>query len=65
MSERVKIGLTDNWKFIKEDISQAKDLTFDDSVCQDVCIPHTWNAADGAEGFDFLRVHAGTERSSC
>ena len=55
MSERVKIGLTDNWKFIKEDISQAKDLTFDDSVCQDVCIPHTWNAADGAEGFDFFK----------
>lgn len=49
------LNLNAAWKFIKEDVVNAKEIVFDDSKWQCVNVPHTWNAVDGANGFDFYK----------
>jgi beta-galactosidase len=47
---RQRVDLNANWRFHKGDVSGAQDPAFDDSGWQPVVVPHTWNAADGADG---------------
>ncbi len=54
---RTVINFDDNWKFLK--MTQKDGLSkleiqlsdFDDSAWEDVALPHTWNAIDGADGW--------------
>ena len=46
------INMNDAWKFIKQDVEDAM-KSFDDTNWETVSVPHTWNAIDGANGFDF------------
>ena len=53
---RTVIDFDKDWKFLK--MTQAdgrrelpiENFDFDDSVCENVNLPHTWNAVDGADG---------------
>lgn len=47
---RQQINLNTNWKFNRADVSGAQNPTFNDGSWQSVSVPHTWNAADGADG---------------
>ncbi|MFF9780438.1 glycoside hydrolase family 2 TIM barrel-domain containing protein [Streptomyces sp. NPDC013978] len=47
---RVWIHLNDGWRFIRADVTGAQASGFDDSGWTSVTTPHTWNAADGADG---------------
>jgi Glycosyl hydrolases family 2, sugar binding domain/Glycosyl hydrolases family 2, TIM barrel domain len=47
---RTRIDLNVGWRFVKGDISGAQASGFDDSAWAPVNTPHTWNAADGADG---------------
>lgn len=52
---RKKINLNQNWKFLKEDVHEAKNVSYDDQNWCTLSLPHTWNAIDGANGNDFYR----------
>src|SRR5690625_3213963 len=52
---RKVISFNDNWKFIKSNQEQAKNKEYGDKDWLDVQIQHTWNAADGANGFDYFQ----------
>jgi beta-galactosidase len=41
-----------NWKFIREDVSNAQDIVFDDSKWLKVSIPHDWNGGIDGKHFD-------------
>lgn len=41
-----EIQFNDNWKFIREDISGAEKLTFDDSNWRTLCLPHDFSIED-------------------
>ena len=43
---RTRTVLQDGWKFIKEAASPARIA----EGCESICLPHTWNAQDGADG---------------
>lgn len=49
------ININDSWKFTKEDETKATSKCFNDDKWEVVNIPHTWNAYDGANGFDFFK----------
>ena len=49
------ININNGWKFIKQDEVKAIDKAYNDENWEDVNIPHTWNAVDGANGFDFYK----------
>ena len=49
------INLNDAWKFIKENVQEAMNRVYDDTNWESVNVPHTWNAIDGANGFDFYK----------
>lgn len=57
MSNRKKISFNDNWRFLKLskkdslDTLEIEKICFDDSLWQEVTLPHTWNAVDGADGW--------------
>ena len=47
---RRKIEINENWFFTKE----RPNLTAPDfSAMQEITLPHTWNAEDGADGDDY------------
>ncbi|MBS4208202.1 glycoside hydrolase family 2 TIM barrel-domain containing protein [Bacillus sp. FJAT-50079] len=52
---RKKININDDWKFIRQDEERAIEKAYTDEHWQEVNIPHTWNAIDGANGFDFYK----------
>jgi beta-galactosidase len=52
---RKVVNINDQWKFIREDKEQAMDRFFNDDKWEEVHVPHTWNAIDGANGFDFYK----------
>ncbi|MGJ9386189.1 glycoside hydrolase family 2 protein, partial [Salipaludibacillus sp. CF4.18] len=52
---RKKININGEWKFIQENVEQAKERIFDDVNWEPVKVPHTWNTVDGANGFDFYK----------
>lgn len=52
---RKVININNGWKFIKQDEVKAMDKAFNDEKWEGVNVPHTWNAIDGANGFDFYK----------
>lgn len=52
---RKVININNEWKFIKQDETNAMDKNFNDENWEDVNLPHTWNSIDGANGFDFYK----------
>jgi beta-galactosidase len=47
---RQRVDLNTGWKFLRSDAAGAQATAFDDHAWQSVSTPHTWNAADGADG---------------
>ncbi|MET7420085.1 glycoside hydrolase family 2 TIM barrel-domain containing protein [Dactylosporangium sp. NPDC005555] len=47
---RQRVDLNTGWRFTKGDVAGAEATTFNDSAWQQLNVPHTWNAADGADG---------------
>jgi beta-galactosidase len=47
---RVDVNLSPGWRFIRQDISGAQNVGFDDSSWSIVDLPHTWNNLDGQDG---------------
>lgn len=52
---RKVININNEWKFIRQDEVKAMDNDYNDENWEGVNIPHTWNAIDGANGFDFYK----------
>jgi len=52
---RKVININNGWRFIKQDEVKAMDKAFNDEKWEGVNVPHTWNAIDGANGFDFYK----------
>ncbi|MEQ2456991.1 glycoside hydrolase family 2 TIM barrel-domain containing protein [Flavonifractor hominis] len=46
--------INDDWKYA-EDVEDASAEEYDDASWQDVQLPHTWNAEDGADGGSYRR----------
>lgn len=55
--------LTTGWRFHLGDLPGAADGTFDDATWAPVTVPHTWNAADGADGGGDYRRDVGRYRT--
>jgi beta-galactosidase len=47
---RTWLSLNSGWRFHKGDVTNAQAPAFDDSSWTALSVPHTWNAADGADG---------------
>jgi beta-galactosidase len=52
---RKTINVNQAWKFIRHDEVNAMECSFNDDNWETVNVPHTWNAIDGANGFDFYK----------
>ncbi|OAB40416.1 glycoside hydrolase family 2 protein [Paenibacillus antarcticus] len=52
---RKKIQMNHLWKFSKQADISAIEETHNDSSWEAITLPHTWNAIDGANGFDFYK----------
>jgi beta-galactosidase len=52
---RKVININETWRFIKQDEINAVSKYYNDESWEAVNIPHTWNAIDGANGFDFYK----------
>lgn len=48
-------NINEGWKFTRQDEQDAVQAEFDDSGWEDVSIPHTWNAIDGANGKEYYQ----------
>ncbi len=45
-NHRIRFNLDYDWKFIKQDVAGAQNVSFNDSAWQDVSLPHTYNDID-------------------
>lgn len=45
-SPRIQYSINENWRFMRLDVENAKDVQFNDAGWKLVNFPHTWNAAD-------------------
>lgn len=54
-SQTQKETINDSWKFVKEDISTAANLEYNDSLWQKVNLPHTWNSIDAYNSRQYYR----------
>lgn len=52
---RKVINLKQSWKFSKQDEGDAKDISYNDQNWEELSLPHTWNAIDGANGNEYYR----------
>ncbi|MEH7415989.1 glycoside hydrolase family 2 TIM barrel-domain containing protein [Neobacillus drentensis] len=52
---RKVLNINSNWKFIRQDEENAHALNYNTENWQEVQVPHTWNAIDGANGFDYYK----------
>jgi beta-galactosidase len=52
---RKVININNEWRFIRQNEEQAIENTYDDLNWEIVNIPHTWNAMDGANGFNYYK----------
>ncbi|WP_136608778.1 glycoside hydrolase family 2 protein [Paenibacillus dokdonensis] len=48
-------NLNQGWKFSKEDDEGAILAAYPNENCESVDLPHTWNAIDGANGFEYFK----------
>ena len=58
-SPRVTYNFNPGWKFIREDVTNAETVGFDDSKWADVSAPHTYNDVDS---YTSLISHSGGDR---
>ena len=58
-SPRVIFNFNPGWKFIREDVTNAMEISFDDSKWTDVSAPHTFNDADS---YTAIISHSGGDR---
>jgi beta-galactosidase len=59
-SPRATYNFNPGWKFIREDVTNAEQVAFDDSKWTDVGLPHTWNDVDS---FRALISHPGGDQT--
>jgi beta-galactosidase len=59
-SPRAIYDFNPGWKFFKGDVSNAEQVSSDDSKWTDVSTPHTWNDSDT---YDEIISHSGGERN--
>ncbi|TWD99587.1 beta-galactosidase [Neobacillus bataviensis] len=52
---RKVLNINSDWKFIRQDEENASAVNFNTENWQEVQVPHTWNAIDGANGFDYYK----------
>jgi beta-galactosidase len=50
VAERASIDFSPDWRFIRSDVNNAQNTSFNDSGWELIDLPHTWNAVDGANG---------------
>ncbi|MEI9960325.1 MAG: sugar-binding domain-containing protein [Limisphaerales bacterium] len=50
VNPRMDINLNSGWRFIRQDVTGAQNLGFDDSSWTNLNLPHTWNNLDGQRG---------------
>jgi beta-galactosidase len=58
-SPRTTINFNPDWKFIRQDVTNAEQTAFDDSKWNDVSAPHTYNDVDS---YTDLISHSGGDR---
>ncbi len=68
-NNRLDINLDSHWRFVRQDISGAQTVGFDDSSWTDLNLPHTWNNIDGQgggtnyyRGIGWYRTHCAPEK---
>lgn len=44
VAQRQSKTINDGWRFIKQDVTQAQDISYDDSKWEKISIPHSWNS---------------------
>lgn len=49
-NHRVDTVINSNWRFIRQDVTNAQNTGFDDSAWSAISLPHTWNNLDGQDG---------------
>src|ERR1051326_1912871 len=49
-ARRTNILLNTGWRFIRQDVAGAANVSFDDSTWSSLRLPHTWNNLDGEDG---------------
>ena len=59
VSPRSVFNFNIGWKFIRENLTNAEQVAFDDSSWKDVSAPHTWNDVDS---YDEIISHSGGEK---
>src|SRR6266849_10557147 len=47
---RSTLSLDSAWQFLRQDVTSAEAVSFDDSAWTAVSLPHTWNNLDGQDG---------------
>lgn len=52
---RKRIAMNEGWRFIRENMEHAENEEFNDRHWSTVNIPHTWNAIDGANGYEYYQ----------
>lgn len=52
---RKTINLNKGWEFLKDDDESAIHASFQKENYESVDLPHTWNAIDGANGFEYFK----------
>ena len=60
-SPRATFNFNPGWKFIREDVTNAEAVTFDDARWSDISAPHTWNDVDS---YSALISHSGGDRKA-
>ena len=60
-SPRATINFNPGWKFFKGDVTNAMEISFDDSKWTDVSAPHTFNDADS---YQQIISHSGGDRGA-
>jgi hypothetical protein len=58
-SPRISYNFNSDWKFIRSDVTNGRDLALDDSKWTTVSAPHTYNEVDT---YDEIISHSGGER---
>jgi beta-galactosidase len=69
-THRADINLDAGWRFIRQDVPGAGNVSFDDSSWSQLNLPHTWNNLDGEDGgndyyrgIGWYRVHYAIDNS--